>query len=138
MADLFGISNAVRGVVEVYFRGARQSGRTSLLLDSVRAGDVVVFLSADQAKSFERLCRDRRITGVEAISIPPEHPEKIFERPSAVGRIIWDHCWLEAHYAQSIEHTSRRLLHIGTQASGFGEVHFQTQLAARERARWLP
>lgn len=136
MADLFGISNALRGVAEIYFRSARRSGRTTALLGSVKPGDVVVFRATAQAKAFERLCRERDIEGVKTTVVPPEEPTRIFDQPTAKGRLIWDHDWLEAHHLWAIDHTAQYLKRISDAASGPGEAHIQTQLAARERARW--
>jgi len=135
--DFFGISAAIRGVTQIYFRGAQRSGRTTALLSSLKPGDVVVFSTADQARHFLQLCRDRNITGVKALSVPPGQPERVFERSTAEGRLIWDHDWLEAHYTLMLEDTEKRLAKISEQSSGFGETHHQTRLQAQAIRDWV-
>lgn len=136
MADIFGISSAIQGAIEVYFRGARQTGRTNDLVEYVKAGDTVVFVSQQTAQIFEARCRERGIDRVRSMIVPANSPESIFMRPTIEGRLIFDHVWLEDHYRAEIQQIAKRLDHIATQASGFGEPHRETARQAAERFRW--
>jgi hypothetical protein len=136
MADIFGISQAIQGVIEVYFRSARRTGRTMCLLQYVRPGDTVVFDTQQRAMHFEAQCRDGLIDSVRAIVIPPSAPESVFDRPMTKGRLIFDHMWLEEHYRLAVQQIDQRLGHIAMQASGHGEPHRKTAKEAEEIARW--
>lgn len=136
MADIFGISSAIQGVAEVYFRGARQTGRTNGLLDHVKAGDTVVFVSQQTAQIFEARCRERGIDRVRSVVVSANSPESIFMLPMTKGRLIFDHVWLEEYYRLEILKISQRLDHIATQASGYGEPHLETAMQAKSIRRW--
>ncbi|MCD1264098.1 hypothetical protein B5M44_03980 [Shinella sumterensis] len=136
--DIFGISTAVKAVVEVYFRGARRTGRTKNLLDTVKKGDTVVFVNREQARLFECLCRENEITDVKTVILPVEDPAAIFNLPMTEGRLIFDHVWLEEHYHREVSLIGNRLDHIATQASGCGSAHRETRRLAVQMARWNP
>ena len=57
--DHFGIGGAILGAVRVYLHGARGTGRTTSLLESVGSGDRVVFQSTQESRRFKDLCSAR-------------------------------------------------------------------------------
>lgn len=57
--DFFGIGAAMRGMAEMYFRGSRQTGRTTALVEHVQEGDAVIFKCRDHAEQFKRDMRQR-------------------------------------------------------------------------------
>lgn len=136
MADIFGISSAIQGVIEVYFRCARHTGRTNDLVEYVKAGDTVVFVSKQTSQMFEARCRERGIDRVRSVVASANSPESIFMLPTTEGRLIFDHGWLEEHYRLQILQISQRLDNIATQASGYGEPHRETAMQARSMRRW--
>jgi hypothetical protein len=135
--DNFGIGAAILGAAEIYFRAARQTGRTTNLVESLKDGDRVVFDTYAKAKWFI----NNRLKGlgidVECIAIPPEYPGKIFERGTSQGRTIFDHDWVEAFYLLRIKDLIKELDHLERESSGYGEAHRETLRAAEEVKRWL-
>jgi hypothetical protein len=133
--DFFGIGNAIRGGVHIYFSGSRQTGRTQSLVNSLKDGDRVIFTTHQEAKRVERLALDRGIT-ISCAVINPKTPETIFEHATSQGRTIFDHSWVEQFYANAIEKAASDIFWLEVQSSGFGEAHRETQRKALEKARW--
>lgn len=135
--DHFGIGAAVRGSVLVYMSSARGSGRTTSLVESVKDGDRIVFASAREAQRVGRLCHDRGVS-VACIVVDPREPQRVFECGTPVGRLIFDHGWVEQYYLQAIERAQAEIDHFERQASGYGEAHRETRRQAQEMAKWRP
>jgi ribosome-interacting GTPase 1 len=133
--DHFGIGQAIKGIMNVYFRGSRQTGRTISLIESLRGGDRVVFTNSDEARRVKRMCLERKIQ-IEAIVVNPKEPQCIFERGSSQGRTILDHSWVEEFYLAAIEQCGKHIDHIQREASGFGEAHLETRRKAAEMIKW--
>lgn len=134
--DHFGIGAAVKGVVQTYFRTARGTGRTTSLIESVKDGDRVVFLTKQDAQRTERLFRDRGVV-VECVIIPVDQPDRVFERGTPKGRTIFDHRWVEEFYTSAIDRAASAIDHFERQSSGYGEAHREARRQAEE-AKYRP
>lgn len=133
--DHFGIGAAMRGMHEVYVQSARQTGRSTYLLDNLKDDDRVVCLTTQEARRLEELARERGLK-TQFVTCPIENVAKLFEHGTPQGRTIFDHTWVEAFYLRRLENTEREIDHLQKELSGWGEAHRQTQRAARELARW--
>lgn len=133
--DHFGIGAAIRGAAHIYFQSARQTGRTTSLVESVKDGDRIVFTDNRKAERVHRLCLDRGVT-VECIVIEPKTPERVFERGTPEGRTIFDHSWVEQFYILAIDNAAQTLDYLERQASGYGEAHRETRRKVEELAKW--
>lgn len=133
--DFFGIGAAIKGAAQIYFRGARGTGRTISLFESVKTGDRVYFANADEANRFARMCNDAA-KSVECIVIPVNEPQKVFERGTSQGRAMFDHSWIEEFYLSAIEQCAEDIRHLETQTSGYGEAHRETRRTAIEISKW--
>ena len=133
--DQFGIGQGMKGITNVYYQSARQTGRTTALVESVKNGDRICFLNAKEAERVKRLCRNRGVE-VECIVVPPKSPDKLFDRGTSEGRTIFDHSWVEAFYANAIERAAQDISHFERESSGFGMDHRETQQKAREISKW--
>lgn len=130
--DQFGISTAVRCMVEVYCQTARRTGRTTQMLDGLKDGDRVVCLTANEARRLESLCRERGLR-VSFKVLDPLYSMKIFDSGSSDGRTVFDHSWVEQYFRQSLEMAERHFDKLQRESSGFGEAHLKTQ---RQAAHW--
>lgn len=135
--DFFGIGSAVRGALEIYFRSARGTGRTTALLNAVKDGDRVVFLHIQEANEFRRLCREQG-KDVIALVCPLKDMSRLFERGSPSGdcKTIFDHSFLEALYRHRVDEIEREINGLQVALSGRGAKHEETRLAAKEAAQW--
>lgn len=135
--DHFGIGAGINAALEIYFAASRGTGRTTSLVDSVKSGDRVVFVSGNQARDFERLCKERGIE-VEATICDPSRPDRLFGRGSVPGdgRLIFDHVWLESYYRHAVAEVAIRIDKMQREAGGYGVAHRETARAAREVARF--
>ncbi len=108
VSDFFGIGNAIRGAVNIYFRSARQTGRTNALLESLKDGDRVVFIDQQEADRVRRLAKemDKKI---ETAVLSPDNIEGLFDRGPSKGRTIFDHSWVERYYLNHIERAAEKL-----------------------------
>jgi len=133
--DHFGIGAAMQGMAKMYFRSARQTGRTTSLVESVKGGDRIVFADNREAERVRRLCLERGMK-VECVVVEPRTPERVFERGTPEGRTIFDHSWVEQRYLEAIERTQQEIDHLERQASGYGAAHHETKRRAEELAKW--
>lgn len=133
--DHFGIGAAIRAMVGVYLTTARQSGRTTSLVESLKNGDRVVCLNSLQAQRLRGLCLERGVK-IETMIVDPCQPGAVFGRPPAEGRTIFDHTWVEAFYTQAIEAAAREIDHLERETSGSGAAHRTTRRKAQELGRW--
>lgn len=133
--DFFGIGAAVKGAAQIYFRSARQSGRTTSLLDSLKDGDRVYFATGDMSRWFERKCKERSLK-VECVVIPVSDPAQVFNRGSSQGRAVFDHDWVEQLYLKAIEKCEKDIALLERETSGFGEAHRETRRRAEEINKW--
>lgn len=133
--DHFGIGAAMRGMHEVYTQSARQTGRSTSLLDSLKDGDRVVCLVPQEARRLEGLARERGLK-VEFVTCPVGDAQRLFEHGTPQGRTIFDHTWVEAYYLRRLEDAERDIDRLQKELSGWSEAHRQTQRAAREIMRW--
>ena len=124
--DIYGISQAITGVVETYFNLSRATGRTTHLADNLRTGDRVVFVDVHEAKRVQRLYKDRDID-INVLVVPTRDPTQLFDRPASKGRTIFDHAWVEQFYADALADATKTIERFQTQSSGYGTAHEKTR-----------
>ena len=116
--DFFGIGQAIQGAVQIYFRSARATGRTTVLLDSVKEGDRIITSTREEAHRLEHILRDRKLN-VQCLRVDPRYPEKVWEQYGrSEGRTIFDHSFIEEHYLACIEEAGERISGVEKAASG--------------------
>lgn len=110
ISDFFGIGNAVRGALEIYFRSARRSGRTTALIEHLQDGDRVVFLNQKHAEHFQRQARQLG-KEIEIAVCPVNDLHRIMDRPGSANRLFLDHSWIEEFYLHKMDQAAE-LLHF--------------------------
>jgi len=135
--DHFGIGAALLGAAQIYFRSARQTGRTTSLLESVKDGDRIVVRTHQEEHHLKRMLELRGLK-VGILVIDPSTPGKVFEHPKSQGRTIFDHMWVEKFYEMALKYASKELDHLQRESSGFGTAHYETRRRYEEMARWEP
>ena len=134
--DFFGISQAVLGAVETYFRAARRTGRTTSMLDGLKNGDRVIFATHQEAKHAEKLFKENN-QDIQCVVAKPESPDLILIIGGiSQGRTIFDHGWIEKFYINRINQCGKDIRYFEIQMSGYGEPHRITRRKAKELARW--
>lgn len=118
--DHFGIGLAMRNMALMYIQSARRTGRTTLLVASLKDGDRVAFASSREAQYVYRMCRERGVT-IETLVVPPTRPEEVLDSLPPKGRLIFDHTWVEQSYLAAIERTQRAIDHFEREASHLEE-----------------
>lgn len=134
--DHFGIGHAMQAMVRVYIQGARQTGRTTSLLESLKDGDRVVCAAPMHAKDLEHRCRQRGLQVDVVVIDPGRLHADIFKRSTAVGRTVFDHAWIEQYYQLVLERAARNIDQFQRETSGFGTAHIETREKARQMQRW--
>ena len=142
MSDFFGIGPSIQGAARVYFQSARQTGRSTNLINSLKPGDRVCFHDSKTAHWFRNKLHDRGIEGVTCIVVPVSEPDRIFREGTSQGRTIFDHVWLEKYFDGHIERMMKEIKYLEEQSSGYGEAHLKMKQQAKELAeknalRWL-
>lgn len=135
--DHFGIGAAMRSMIRTYRDSARHTGRTTSLVDSLKSGDVVVFLTGQEAERVRRLCLERDVS-IGCVVTPLDEAGRLFERGSVPGdnRLIFDHSWVEAFYEHRIKLAMGEIDTLQRELSGYGATHRETRRAAIERSKW--
>lgn len=114
--DFFGIGAAILAGARIYQQAARCSGRTTRMVESVKAGDRIVFASRREANRVASLLRERQVA-VQIDVVDPKRPEGVLDRKPADGRIIFDHSWIEQYYEAAIERASAGIDELRAMAS---------------------
>jgi hypothetical protein len=100
--DLYGIGSAVEGCAVGYFRAARHTGRTNIMINCVRAGDTVVCLKSREAEQLRKVFKEMQVN-VSVVTVPPSR-NAVEEYCKGYRRsIVFDHEWIEAYYIKSIQ-----------------------------------
>lgn len=133
--DQFGIGAAVAGAAQVYFKSARQTGKTTRLIQSLHEGDRVVVTTHEQAQWMRNRAKQLG-KQIEVVACPVDDPGKIFQRGPSKGRTMFDHDWVEAYYLRAIEIAQREISHIERESSGYGIAHEETRMKADAISRW--
>jgi hypothetical protein len=135
--DHFGTGLGVAGVAKVYFQSSRRSGRTKSLVDSLKSGDRVVFLSEKEGRRVNSLCKERGVE-IEMIVCDPRSPDRLFGRSSPTGdaRTIFDHGWVEQFYMDAITSAQRDIDHFQKELSGRGAAHREKKRQTEEFSKW--
>jgi len=133
--DHFGIGLTLYGMALNYTLAARQTGRTTSLVESVKDGDRIVCYSPQEAAQLKRLCQARGVT-VDCVVINLRSPETIFQYPTPSGRTIFDHVWVEHYYLRVLAQAQRDLDFWARESSANGAAHRETRQAYEALARW--
>lgn len=135
--DHYGIGAAVEGAARIYLQSARQTGRTTSLIESLKTGDRAVFINTREAKRVKWLCKERGVE-IETIVVDPKNPLKIYDIGSVPGegRCIFDHSWVEQFYLNAINDAREAIDTFQRETSGYGMVHIETRLRAQEVLKW--
>lgn len=141
--DFFGIGNAMKSALSMYRSASRASGRTVMMVESLKPGDRVWFADESQRRHVEIMLKDRGIEGVELfiVSHRPDVATRVFERGTAQGKVIFDHTWVEMYHERRLDEAIEFLDYIERETShadGEGQAHIDTRKQAIERARWEP
>lgn len=106
--DHFGIGPALQALLRVYLTGARGTGRTTSLINSVRDGDRIICGRLDEQRRLrELLFRANR--DVEVIAIPPGHIDVIAALPPCGGRTLFEHTWVAEFYERALAQAARNI-----------------------------
>jgi preprotein translocase subunit YajC len=121
--DFFGIGQAMVGVAEVYFRGARGTGRTENLIKVLRDGDRVFTTSSVEGDVIKMRARDNGVTKVDVVPTDADTIEGLrmaMERtPVALGRVFVDHTLLERIYIKELRYMAASMSMLEKESGGF-------------------
>lgn len=136
--DHFGIGAALQGLAHAYMDTARQTGRTTSLVDSVKDGDRIITHSHAEALRLTRLCAERGIK-VQCIHVDPQWPNRLLELGTLPGdgRTLFDHPWVELFYLRAIQKAHEDIDTFQQRMSGYGAPHRETRRKYQEM-RFVP
>jgi hypothetical protein len=134
--DQYNIGPTLQASLSMYTEHARQTGRTTRLIDSLKEGDRVVCLNARESERIRRLIQERGLKGVEMVTNHPDEAGELLGRlPTPQGLTLFEHTWVEEYFRRELEKASSRLRELQNALSGYGEPHRITRRAAEEHAR---
>lgn len=94
--------------LRMYELGARGSGRTSRMIEKVRAGEAVVCLNGAHASHVIRVLRERGIVA-RVVTCGPDVGDLARTLDGYRGAVHLDHCWVHEWYSASIINATRDL-----------------------------
>lgn len=99
-SDFFGIGPAIRAALGIYRTAARDSGRTTRLLQALQSGDRVICQNIAAMRDMQRLLRERGFErdAVQVRILPAEDHYRLVELERIQGRTYFDHAWVETYY----------------------------------------
>lgn len=115
--DRYGVGTAVQAALSMYRSYARGTGRTTLLLDSLRNGDRVIFAESRHASYFQMLCAERELA-ITCMVIPVREFHRMHSLARSEGKTVFDHTWIELFYEQEIRKNIAELDYLETSSSG--------------------
>lgn len=117
--DPWGIGEALDMGLRMYTHAKRATGRTTLLLDAIQEGDVVVAATQREADRIVRLARDRGFQHVIGRGFEGTLGRNVLaelnEYMMGTGRrVVFDHTFFEALYFWAIRDTMQAMNSIVT------------------------
>lgn len=109
MQDIYGIGVTIKSSIDNYFRWARGSGRTSLLTEYIKQGDIIIFVTNDEAEYVKRIAKEKGINIKTIVINPSRHFELSVKMAGLSGRLVFDHRWVELFYQIQIERIGENL-----------------------------
>jgi hypothetical protein len=132
--DFFGIGQAIKGALQVYFMNSRRTGRTVSMIESLKNGDRIIFNNSQEAHRVRRLCEEQG-KKVECVFFPIDRVNEIFTLRTGQGKTIFDHSWIEEYYLSVIDAGYRNIDDFQKQLSGYSEAHRETRRRAIELSK---
>lgn len=136
--DMFGIGNAIKASLQIIGITARQTGRTTLLVESLKDGDRVLTPTDREAARLRALIAERRVSAEVVVVSAQRFAEYVHTTGSlpGEGRLCLDHTLVEDIYRRNIEGTEEFLDTAVKRLSGYGAAHRETRRRAEEMTRW--
>lgn len=119
--DIFGIGTALTAVFEVYKHSARQTGRTSHLVNHVRDGDTVIFSDNNHLNHFKKelnVKRGRIDINLIVCSIERDGDLDLRNVKPTQGQVFFDHEFIELYHQASIQWSINNLNKLSSHYSG--------------------
>ena len=129
--DAFGIGSAIKGCCEIYFRSARQTGRTSDLIDNLNNGDRIIFVKNEEAKRWTRICKDIG-KDIDCIAVNPTNTDIFNIRKNTKGTTVFDNAWIEIFQINS----TIELIDKFQKELSCNEELLETSIQNREQYKW--
>jgi hypothetical protein len=108
MSDARRLTEALQMALRMYDAGARRSGRTTRMIESVREGDAVVCLNQAHAREIRRLLDDRGLKRVSILTAPG-HLGELGHVTARSNRLHIDHCWLHEYFMNEISRAENNI-----------------------------
>ena len=120
--DMFGITNAIKVMLRGYSLGSRASGRTTYLLAQLKDGDTVLCSCIGETEHLRQLVHAKGLI-VDVKCLPPTEPTSVMDRMHryAKGRVLFDHGWVEAFYADQFDSAAKQLETLILMGNGMKE-----------------
>lgn len=108
--DPFGIGLAIEHGLRMLLHGQRHSGRTEVMLEQIKEGDLIVVTMWPIRQHLLRRLRELNFKDVEVVIIDPRSLGGILERTAFNGgkrRVVLDHSVYEAYYSYAMDYAIR-------------------------------
>lgn len=132
--DFFGINIMLRGMVEVMRRSSRGTGRTELLIDSLKDGDRIICLERAEAMRIKCIAKARGVN-IDTIACAPERIERMLNLRNFPGHTAFDHAWIEAYYDMVLQDAGRDFDSLQKRLSS-RDLDKSTPLVDRAHSLW--
>lgn len=97
--------------IYTYMLLARQTGRTTLMINRVNDGDQIIFADRKEAERVRNLLKQIG-KKVACHTIPPTKAHFVVEYKYNKGKTFFDHTWIEQYYLDCINRSEQYLDHL--------------------------
>lgn len=130
------VSAALEMALQAYDLGARQSGRTTALLDAVKAGDVVLCASLAEQRNLAYQLRGRGIRAdVRIVGANYPDVQRFLQGLGAGTRVHLHHDWAKKFYEQELLGARRHMEAVVGMLASFAE-HQPEPVTRNEPTTW--
>jgi hypothetical protein len=114
--DIYGIGNSLDAFAQTLSVSARRTGRTEMMINSLKDGDQVVFSDAKECERVRRRLKELNIDAKCVVDSNRHHPVENMRRAS--GKTVFDHGWVEQFYNRKLSSAKNQLAWLQKELSG--------------------
>lgn len=134
--DFFGIGSALLTSLETYTHTARQTGRTTRLINSLKDGDRVLVGSDTEQRRLKDLVKRRGLNVEIRLARADRLPAGAVENGTrmSAGRTYFEHTLVEQFYRDAITRTAAEIHDVEIYLSKWSDRHEETRDEAARMA----
>lgn len=135
--DPWGVGEALQMGLRMFIHAQRATGRSTMLLDSLRDGDIIIAATEREARRLERLAHERGLKHVISMGYEPRAGELLVgglinRLQGSKRRVVFDHTFFEAVYFNMLHDIQSALAQVVSHNHTENKAEVLDEAAQRE------